>query len=280
MKHLGVLVFFVAVLKASCGFAQQEEAKTKNNGMPEKGICAHRGAKETHPENTLSAFKEAIRLGAQMIEFDVQLSKDGELVIMHDSSVDRTTNGTGQVSELTLAELQLLDAGAWKSSEFKGEKIPTLKETLQGMPKNIWLNIHLKGNEALGRKTAELVLAENRAHQAIIACEKEAATGVRSVSPSLLICNMERLASRQEYLMETIEKNYPFIQLKKSRDDISFQEDIQTLKKHKIKINYVQADAPEEIGILLALGIDFILTDHLAVMLEAFAEANPSEIKN
>ena len=84
--------------------------------LPQRGICAHRGANNTHPENTIAAFKEAIRLGVHMIEFDVQMSKDGELVVIHDKSVDRTTNGQGKVSDLSLIELKHLDAGSWKNS--------------------------------------------------------------------------------------------------------------------------------------------------------------------
>ena len=84
--------------------------------MPSRGICAHRGASDTHPENTLAAFREAIRLGVHMIEFDVALSKDGQLVLMHDTTVDRTTHGNGPVSELTLAELKKLDAVGSKNS--------------------------------------------------------------------------------------------------------------------------------------------------------------------
>ncbi len=118
-------------------------SKKTSKGLPERGICAHRGAMETHPENTLAAFKEAVFLGAHMIEFDVRLTKDGHLVILHDETVDRTTNGMGKISELTLHEVKQLDAGSWKSEIFTGEKIPTLQEVLIVLPENIWLNIHL-----------------------------------------------------------------------------------------------------------------------------------------
>jgi len=141
LVHKKIVLFFV-LLTLQIVIAQS----TRTNGviLPERGICAHRGAMETHPENTISAFKEAIRLGAHMIEFDVRMTKDGKLVIMHDKSVNRTTNGSGLVSDLTYDEIKKLDAGRWKSEMFKGERIPTLKETLQVMPHNIWLNIHLK----------------------------------------------------------------------------------------------------------------------------------------
>ena len=70
-------------------------AAADSTPMPERGICAHRGANSTHPENTLPAFEEAIRLGAHMIELDVRQTKDGHLVLMHDATIDETTNGKG-----------------------------------------------------------------------------------------------------------------------------------------------------------------------------------------
>src|SRR5690606_35407546 len=78
--------------------------------MPLRGVCAHRGASATHPENTLSALREAIRLGAHMLEFDVRATLDGQLVLMHDPNVDRTTNGVGAVSEMNFDLLRKLDA--------------------------------------------------------------------------------------------------------------------------------------------------------------------------
>ena len=123
-----------------------------NIQLPHRGLCAHRGAMTTHPENTLPAFREAIKCGAHMIEFDVQLTKDNALIVMHDPAVDRTTNGHGPIAEFTCEEIRRLDAGSWKSYAFQGEKVPLLDEVLSIMPVNIWLNIHLKGGKALGRQ--------------------------------------------------------------------------------------------------------------------------------
>ena len=92
-------------------------------------IIAHRGLDETHPENTLAAFKPALSKG-MAIEIDVRGSKDEELIILHDPTVDLTTNGEGRVADLTLGEIKKLDAGSWWSNEFSREKIPTLYETL------------------------------------------------------------------------------------------------------------------------------------------------------
>jgi len=106
---------------------------------------AHRGASARAPENTLAAFKEAIRLGADLIECDVHLSADGVPVIIHDDTVDRTTNGRGAVSTLACARLRRLDAGAWFSSRFRGERIPTLEEALECARGRCGLNLEIKG---------------------------------------------------------------------------------------------------------------------------------------
>ncbi|MGD7024910.1 glycerophosphodiester phosphodiesterase [Rossellomorea vietnamensis] len=93
-------------------------------------IVAHRGASALAPENTLSSFDTAVSLGADYIEVDVQMTKDGKLVAMHDVTVDRTTNGTGRVKNLTFSELASLDAGSWFGPWFKGERVPSLESIL------------------------------------------------------------------------------------------------------------------------------------------------------
>lgn len=110
-------------------------------------IFAHRGSKGTHPENTLASFKEAVRVGSDGIELDVHLTKDGHLVVIHDETVDRTTNATGEIRNLTLAEIKGMDAGSWFHNKYAGEKIPTLEEVLllvSDLGFNGQLNIELK----------------------------------------------------------------------------------------------------------------------------------------
>ncbi|WP_430602141.1 glycerophosphoryl diester phosphodiesterase [Enterococcus sp. DIV0724b] len=110
-------------------------------------IIAHRGSKGTHPENTLAAFKEAIRIGSDGIELDVQLSRDKHLVVIHDEMIDRTTNGHGHVGTLTLAELKQLDAGSWFEKNPISQEIPTLEEVVMLLKKENFqglLNIEIK----------------------------------------------------------------------------------------------------------------------------------------
>jgi len=91
---------------------------------------AHRGASAYAPENTLSALRQAVELGADMVEVDVQRTRDGALVLAHDTDLERTTRSSAQVCELTLAELQSLDAGSWFSPAYAGERIATLDDAL------------------------------------------------------------------------------------------------------------------------------------------------------
>ncbi len=98
--------------------------------FPGVRVVAHRGNVNEAPENTLAAFEKAIAHGADLIEIDVRETKDGHLVILHDATVDRTTNGKGPIADMTLAEARALDAGSWFDPEFKGQRILTFEEAL------------------------------------------------------------------------------------------------------------------------------------------------------
>ncbi|GAB4489380.1 MAG: glycerophosphodiester phosphodiesterase [Anaerolineales bacterium] len=122
---------------------------------------AHRGASAHAPENTLAAFRLAREQGAPAIEFDVKLSADGQVVIHHDPTLERTTNGRGPLSRYTLRELKQLDAGAWFGDSFRGETIPTLEEVFAALGGQIFMNIELTNYasplDALVPRVAELI---------------------------------------------------------------------------------------------------------------------------
>jgi len=110
-------------------------------------VIAHRGASGDAPENTLRAFEQAVLMGADGIELDVQLTRDGEVVVIHDETVDRTTTGTGRVNSYTLAEIRTLDAGSWFASDAKAQRIPHLREVLDLLKgTNLLLNVELKND--------------------------------------------------------------------------------------------------------------------------------------
>ncbi|QNF33231.1 hypothetical protein HUW51_11025 [Adhaeribacter swui] len=107
-------------------------------------LVAHRGASNTAPENTLAAVQKALDSPADFIEIDVHQTRDSQLVVMHDATLDRTTNGEGAIAEHTLAEIKKLDAGNWFKPEFKNERVPTLEEVLQLVKGRKKLLIELK----------------------------------------------------------------------------------------------------------------------------------------
>lgn len=123
--------------------------------------CGHRGASGTEPENTLRAFKAALAMGADSIELDVHRCKSGELVVIHDGDVSRTTNGTGKISELTLEEIRQLDAG-------KGERIPTLDEALaavkggcrDGSDPTVFVEVKSPGGKEVAKAVHRAVASE------------------------------------------------------------------------------------------------------------------------
>jgi glycerophosphoryl diester phosphodiesterase len=106
-------------------------------------IFAHRGASAHAPENTLAAFELALAQHADAIELDAKLTADGQVVVIHDPTVDRTTSGHGRVKDLSLAQLRSLDAGSSFSEKYRGEKIPTLEEVFETLGKRIFINVEL-----------------------------------------------------------------------------------------------------------------------------------------
>lgn len=111
--------------------------------FPEPVIFAHRGASAHAPENTLAAFELALEQRADAIELDVKLSADGQVVVIHDATVDRTTGSRGRVRDLSLAGLKALDAGSFFSGKYRGEKIPTLAEVFEAVGQRTFINVEL-----------------------------------------------------------------------------------------------------------------------------------------
>ncbi len=108
---------------------------------------AHRGASALAPENTLSSIRKALEVGSKMVEIDVHTSRDGEIVVMHDKDVSRTTDGKGLISELDLSRIRILDAGSWFAPQFSGERVPTLEEALSVVRGKARLCIEIKQAE-------------------------------------------------------------------------------------------------------------------------------------
>ena len=129
--------------------------------LPRPIVIAHRGDKAYAPENTVAAFKQAAEKGADAIEFDVKLTADGQVIVLHDQTVERTTNGSGNVARLPLAALRDLDAGVQFPGQFPGEKIPTLDEVFETVGQRLHMNVELTNyatpGDTLVPKVVELV---------------------------------------------------------------------------------------------------------------------------
>ncbi|WP_198042658.1 glycerophosphodiester phosphodiesterase family protein [Oceanobacillus sp. AG] len=151
-------------------------------------VVAHRGVPSLAPENTMAGYHLSYELGADLIETDVQRTKDGHLVIMHDTTVDRTTNGTGAVSELTLEEIRGLDAGSHFDEEFAGEKVPTFREFLEGFKdKDVLLLVELKGigmEEQVLQEIIEVGMEENVVLQSF---DMESVKKFREIAPQISV---------------------------------------------------------------------------------------------
>lgn len=155
-SHAMLKVVLLLLLLGSSALLTSASYLTYPSNVPL--IVAHRGASGYAPENTMASFELAEQLGADYIELDVRLSKDGELVVIHDVNLDRTTNGTGFVDDYTVNELRRFDAGSFFDPGYSGETISTLEEVLDRFGGRIGLLIETKDPErypGLERKLAE-----------------------------------------------------------------------------------------------------------------------------
>ncbi len=138
-------------------------------------LVAHRGLAPDLPENTMAAFRDVVARGVKVIEIDLRGTADGEVVIMHDETVDRTTDGSGDVTALTLAEIKSLDAGSWAGAEHAGETVPTFEEAIAFAQDNgVMLLLDIKQSDMLDRRR---VVDITEAHNATL----NVIVGVRSL---------------------------------------------------------------------------------------------------
>lgn len=231
--------------------------------MKEIQIFAHRGSKKTHPENTMSAFIEAERVGSDGIEFDVQLSSDGEIVVIHDETLDRTTNMTGYVKNYTAEELKSADVGIFFSKQFRGEKIPFLREVFEWAQGNkLVMNVEFKTDkfnyEGIEQKVIELIRQFNLENRVILSSFNHHSIDIsKQLAPEI-----ER-ALLFNKLPKDIEK------ILAERLESGFHPKRKTVKKSLVR--YAQnlgykvrpwiANKSKHILILAGLGVDVIMTD-------------------
>ncbi len=169
-----MLVRSIIVLLAAVAVGRAEPADTVAAAKRVTQTVAHRGASAERPENTLAAMRRAIEVGATAVEVDVRTTKDGRLVVLHDATLDRTTDGEGALGDASFAELREVDAGSWFDGKYAGERVPSLDEVLAQCKGRVDVLLDLKedGSGFLGK-----VVASVREH----GDEARTIVGVRSV---------------------------------------------------------------------------------------------------
>lgn len=227
----------------------------------------HRGFSQLFPENTIPAFKEAVKTGVDRIEMDLRLSADGKMVIMHDETVDRTTNGKGFVNELSFDALRKLDAGSWKSPEFKGLTIPTLEEAFEVARGNCFVNIDLKDDNAVG-PMVKLAEKMDMVDQIVITGKiPECTAAIRNINQSITMFH--------EFPDEIV-LNQPKLAVKKIREhqlpgSLIFYKAANEVFIHESKLHGLSVAVwgvleENDMVNLIKMGVDSIMTDNLNLL--------------
>lgn len=226
--------------------------------MPLPKLCAHRGLSASHPENTLPAFASAIDAGADELELDLWLSRDGVLVVCHDETVDRTTNGHGRINDLNWADIRRLDAGSWHDPRWAGVTIPRFEEVLDLAGSRIGLNIHLKESEEAVRRTCDLIVERGLVDTAYLALETETALqNAIDYAPQLERACLASQADENACLDIAVRHGCRRIQYFRTVSDHA----IQAARDHGIICNLFWSDDANEARVFAKRGIDVILTN-------------------
>lgn len=153
-------------------------------------VVAHRGASAYAPENTLIAIKKAMDMEADYAELDVQLTRDKEVILLHDMNLKRTAGVKGFIKDLTLEELKKLEVGAWFGEEFRGEPIPTLQDVIRLVKGKMRLNIEIKTfrpEPEIAQKVVDIIRSEHFENKCMITSfDREVVTAVKRIAPEII----------------------------------------------------------------------------------------------
>ncbi len=229
-------------------------------------VTAHRGFSGKAPENTLAAFRLAIDAGCDMIELDVHLTRDKEVVVIHDDTLERTTDGRGTVAGKTFAELRGLDAGAWFAPRFSGERIPALAEVLGLARDRILVNIELKKGEnfpypmeELADRTLNVVEIAGMADRVLFSSFSPAAIDrIRERSPRLPVALIVEKPWRDPGEAGG-GKIYPVLNC---RTRVLNGTNIRRAHAGGISVHVWTVNTPGAMARFIALGVDGIITNH------------------
>jgi len=225
---------------------------------------SHRGEHLHHPENTIPAFQEAIRVGADFIEVDVQTTSDGKLVLSHDGTVNRCTNGTGKVSEMTYDRIEVLDAGIKTGPEFAGTKIPTFDQVLDLARGKIGVYVDVKNASA--QDLVSHIDGHGMTDHVVMYCGLRLARQIQELNPRLKVMPESNTVENSRLLIEQL---HPRVVAFGARD---FTPEIIAVVKQANAEIYVDrmgaTDAPEGWQSAIDAGADGIQTDRPGPLVE------------
>ena len=233
---------------------------------------AHRGANHDAPQNTLAAFRLAVEMGADGVELDVQASKDGEAVVIHNFTVDATTDGQGRVADKTLAELKELDAGSWFDARYAGQRIPTLQEVIVEVGHQLLLNIELKtrvfGSTGLIAEVVRLIEDHNLVHRVVVSSFNPfSLRQVKKLNPRIhtgLLYYFDLPAHLARSVLLSLAGSGALHPEK----HLINQKYMAWAKERGYRVNAWTVDEPAEMKRLIALGVDGIITNRPDVLRE------------
>ena len=236
-------------------------------------VVGHRGAMGHAPENTFASFERALELGAGVVELDIHLSRDGQIVVIHDERLERTTDGRGLVGEHSLAELRRLDAGSWFARCFAAQRIPTLDEVLAWARDRTYLAIEIKNGpvfyELIEAKLVELLARHRMRERAlIISFDHYALRRVRELDDGLLTglvyaCRpVDQVAMAGAAGAGVLQPHWSFVT----------PEDVATAHAAGLKVNAWATSEPTELRRLLQAGVDAVTTDYPDVLVRLLSE--------
>jgi len=224
-------------------------------------LCAHRGLSHACPENTLPAFASALTVGAQEIELDARLTKDGVPVVCHDETVDRTTNGKGAIRDLDWSHIRRLDAGSLCDPKWRGVRMPSLEEVLELVAGRAAINLHVKddGDTAgLIRKTCDLVRKHHQSETVYLALESAASlTAAVNYAPEIARCCLVSQDDSERQI--AVAKEFGCARLQFFRQVTARQ--IEKARNAGLVCNLFWSDEIEDALGYLKLGIDVVLTN-------------------
>jgi glycerophosphoryl diester phosphodiesterase len=232
-------------------------------------VTAHRGASAVAPENTLAAMIAAVEAGAEYAELDVRLTRDGEVVLMHDRTLDRTTNGTGELWDYSLEELRPFEAGSWFGEQFNGEPIPTLRDVLRYAKGKLKLNIEIKVSRdepTIAAAVIDLIRSEECGDDCLITSfSRDVVEDAKRIAPEI----RTGFIFGRDFPEDVFDGNWEILSCFHEIVDSAF---VARAHESGKTVHVWTVDDRELMLRLIRLGVDGIISNNPALLLEVLAE--------